>query len=45
MAGRAMSGWLATCDSNSKASPATGLASRHKAEQQALVNEALNIEG
>ena len=30
---------------NAAASPATGLASRHKAEQQALVNEALNIEG
>ncbi len=27
------------------ASPATGLASRHKAEQQALVNEALTLEG
>jgi 2-oxoglutarate dehydrogenase E1 component len=26
------------------ASPATGLASRHKAEQEALVNEALTIE-
>lgn len=30
---------------NAAASPATGLASRHKAEQEALVNEALNIEG
>ncbi len=27
------------------ASPATGLASRHKAEQQALVNDALTLEG
>ncbi|MDO5659131.1 MAG: 2-oxoglutarate dehydrogenase E1 component [Paracoccus sp. (in: a-proteobacteria)] len=27
------------------ASPATGLASRHKAEQEALVNDALSIEG
>ncbi|WP_417279943.1 2-oxoglutarate dehydrogenase E1 component [Celeribacter sp.] len=27
------------------ASPATGLASQHKAQQQALVNDALNIEG
>jgi 2-oxoglutarate dehydrogenase E1 component len=27
------------------ASPATGLASRHKSEQQALVNEALTLEG
>ncbi|WP_372802535.1 2-oxoglutarate dehydrogenase E1 component [Paracoccus seriniphilus] len=30
---------------NAAASPATGLASRHKAEQEALVNEALVIEG
>ncbi|MBK4214853.1 2-oxoglutarate dehydrogenase E1 component [Paracoccus caeni] len=30
---------------NAAASPATGLASRHKAEQEALVNEALGIEG
>ncbi|MFV0385799.1 2-oxoglutarate dehydrogenase E1 component [Paracoccus sp. (in: a-proteobacteria)] len=30
---------------NASASPATGLASRHKAEQEALVNEALTIEG
>ncbi len=30
---------------NAAASPATGLASRHKSEQEALVNEALNIEG
>ncbi|MBU3029943.1 2-oxoglutarate dehydrogenase E1 component [Paracoccus marinaquae] len=30
---------------NAAASPATGLASRHKAEQDALVNEALDIEG
>nr|WP_323779132.1 2-oxoglutarate dehydrogenase E1 component [Amylibacter sp.] len=29
---------------NASASPATGLASQHKAEQQALVNEALTIE-
>jgi len=27
------------------ASPATGLASQHKAQQQALVNDALTIEG
>jgi len=27
------------------ASPATGLASQHKAQQEALVNEALTIEG
>jgi 2-oxoglutarate dehydrogenase E1 component len=27
------------------ASPATGLASQHKAQQAALVNEALTIEG
>ena len=27
------------------ASPATGLASQHKAQQQALVDEALTIEG
>ena len=27
------------------ASPATGLASKHKAEQEALVNDALTIEG
>jgi 2-oxoglutarate dehydrogenase E1 component len=27
------------------ASPATGLASRHKAEQAALINDALTIEG
>ena len=27
------------------ASPATGLASKHKAEQEALVNEALTVEG
>ena len=27
------------------ASPATGLASRHKHEQQTLVNEALDLEG
>ena len=27
------------------ASPATGLASQHKAQQAALVNDALNIEG
>ncbi|RNF35468.1 2-oxoglutarate dehydrogenase E1 component [Paracoccus methylarcula] len=30
---------------NAAASPATGLASRHKSEQEALVNEALTIEG
>ena len=30
---------------NTSASPATGLASRHKAEQQALVDEALTLEG
>ncbi|AUH34978.1 2-oxoglutarate dehydrogenase E1 component [Paracoccus tegillarcae] len=30
---------------NAAASPATGLASRHKAEQGSLVNEALDIEG
>lgn len=30
---------------NAAASPATGLASRHKAEQEALVNEALATEG
>jgi 2-oxoglutarate dehydrogenase E1 component len=30
---------------HASASPATGLASRHKAEQAALVNEALTIEG
>ncbi|MFN3645923.1 MAG: 2-oxoglutarate dehydrogenase E1 component [Gemmobacter sp.] len=30
---------------SASASPATGLASRHKAEQDALVNEALTIEG
>lgn len=30
---------------NAAASPATGLASRHKSEQEALVNEALAIEG
>ncbi|PLS22067.1 2-oxoglutarate dehydrogenase E1 component [Neptunicoccus cionae] len=30
---------------NASASPATGLASQHKAEQQALVNEALTLEG
>ncbi|WCR12131.1 2-oxoglutarate dehydrogenase E1 component [Paracoccus stylophorae] len=30
---------------NAAASPATGLASRHKSEQEALVNEALDIEG
>ncbi|WP_415182150.1 2-oxoglutarate dehydrogenase E1 component, partial [Phaeovulum sp.] len=30
---------------NASASPATGLASRHKAEQDALVSEALTIEG
>ena len=30
---------------NAAASPATGLASRHKAEQDALVNEALDIKG
>jgi 2-oxoglutarate dehydrogenase E1 component len=27
------------------ASPATGLASQHKAQQEALVNDALNLEG
>ncbi|MCV6594247.1 MAG: hypothetical protein OIF48_14935, partial [Silicimonas sp.] len=27
------------------ASPATGLASQHKAQQEALVNEALSLEG
>ena len=30
---------------NAAASPATGLASRHKAEQEALVGEAITIEG
>ncbi|AJE48589.1 2-oxoglutarate dehydrogenase E1 component [Celeribacter indicus] len=30
---------------SASASPATGLASSHKAQQQALVNDALNIEG
>ena len=30
---------------HASASPATGLASQHKAQQQALVNDALNIEG
>jgi len=30
---------------NASASPATGLASNHKAQQEALVNEALTIEG
>ncbi|MHC0054802.1 2-oxoglutarate dehydrogenase E1 component [Actibacterium sp. D379-3] len=30
---------------NASASPATGLASQHKAQQEALVNEALTIEG
>ncbi|PKP70368.1 MAG: 2-oxoglutarate dehydrogenase E1 component [Alphaproteobacteria bacterium HGW-Alphaproteobacteria-4] len=30
---------------NASASPATGLASRHKAEQEALVSDALSIEG
>ncbi|MDP2085901.1 MAG: 2-oxoglutarate dehydrogenase E1 component [Gemmobacter sp.] len=30
---------------SASASPATGLASRHKAEQEALVNDALTIEG
>lgn len=30
---------------NAAASPATGLASRHKAEQEALVNESITIEG
>lgn len=30
---------------NASASPATGLASQHKAQQAALVNDALNIEG
>jgi 2-oxoglutarate dehydrogenase E1 component len=30
---------------NTSASPATGLASQHKKEQQALVNEALTLEG
>ncbi|RJL05775.1 2-oxoglutarate dehydrogenase E1 component [Paracoccus siganidrum] len=30
---------------NAAASPATGLASRHKAEQEALVSEALDLEG
>ncbi|WP_417249616.1 2-oxoglutarate dehydrogenase E1 component [Celeribacter sp.] len=30
---------------NASASPATGLASQHKAQQTALVNDALNIEG
>ncbi|MDP5308287.1 2-oxoglutarate dehydrogenase E1 component [Paracoccus spongiarum] len=30
---------------NAAASPATGLASRHKAEQEAIVAEALNLEG
>ncbi len=30
---------------SSAASPATGLASRHKAQQDALVNEALSFEG
>jgi 2-oxoglutarate dehydrogenase E1 component len=30
---------------NAAASPATGLASAHKAQQAALVNDALTIEG
>ena len=30
---------------HASASPATGLASQHKAEQQALINAALGIEG
>jgi len=30
---------------NTSASPATGLASQHKAEQAALVNDALTLEG
>jgi len=30
---------------NASASPATGLASRHKAQQEALINDALTIEG
>ena len=34
-----------TTNPATSASPATGLASQHKAQQEALVNDALTIEG